>query len=190
MTDRGEGESYEALAEHRLGRSGLQVKLDKGFQEGVYCCYIEYDDLAERVGFTAARRQALAYAGRLREQLARVAGYHAGALDDASQGGDPRRQHDLECTFLSFPVTEDDGRWHDAAMTERFRLALLRADQQWDQARARKEEERRGRRRDSFREQLAELLDGDAYVHLQGVTKERLLAEVTDLAFPPRDRGR
>ena len=40
MTGLGEGE-YEALAEHRLGRSGLVVKLDKGFDPGVYYIYAE-----------------------------------------------------------------------------------------------------------------------------------------------------
>ena len=49
----------ETLAEHGLGRSDLLVKLDRGFEPGVYGVTIEYHSLAERVGFAAARGQAL-----------------------------------------------------------------------------------------------------------------------------------
>ena len=190
MTARDEEEAYESLAEHRLGRSGVLVKLDRGFEQGTYGVCIEYDGLADRVGFTAARRQALEYAARLRGQLGRVAGTEVGELEDLSQGGDPRRKRDLEATFLSFAVETDDGRWHDDALKERFRVALLRADQGRDQDQARREEERRGSRRDRFRSQLAQLLDGPAYAHLDGPTRERLLSEVPALAFRPREVGR
>ena len=130
MTGRGEGESDEALAVHRLGRSGVQVKLDKGFEEGTYCVWVEYNALSDRIGFSAARRQALEYCGRLKGQLAQVAaGYDLGETEDTSRSGDPRRKRNLEMTFLSFAVTADDGRYHDAAIKEQFRIALLRAQQ-------------------------------------------------------------
>jgi hypothetical protein len=190
MTGLDEEESYQSLAEHRLGRSGLLVKLDRGFEEGVYGVCIEYEGLADRVGFSAARRQALDYAGRLRGQLDGAAGYATGAIEDASRSGDPRRKRDVEATFLSLAVTSDDGRWHDEAIKERFRLALLRADQQWDQGQARRDEERRDGRRERFRQRLDALLAGEAYRHVDGATRERLLAEVTALAFPPRGMER
>ena len=60
MTDR-EGESYEPLVEQRLGQSGLHVKLDKGFEQGNYCLFVEFDGLATRIGFRSAHRQALEY---------------------------------------------------------------------------------------------------------------------------------
>ena len=53
-----DGESYAVLVEQRLGRQGLEVKLDRGFKDGVYCVYVECGDLAARVGFAAAHRQA------------------------------------------------------------------------------------------------------------------------------------
>jgi hypothetical protein len=188
MTERGGEESYWALEEHRLGRSGLVVKLDKGFAHGVYCVYVEYGELADRIGFTAARKQALDYSDWLREQLALTEGYGVGATEDASRTAAGRR-HDLECSFLSFPATSNDGCWHDAAMRDGFRMARLRADREWDQMQARREAVRRNGRRDRFRRGLDALLSGDVYAHVDAATKERLLAEVTDLAFPPRGRG-
>ncbi len=190
MTGLDEEESYGSLAEHRLGRSGLLVKLDRGFEHGVYGVRIEYDGLAERVGFAAARRQALAFAERLREQLSRRAGHDIQAPEDADRSGGPRRKHDLECTFVSFGVATPDGRWHDAGMTERFRVALLRAGQEWDQVQARDDERRRDGRRDRFRQRLDALLDGAAYRHLDTATRERLGADIMELVFPPRGRGR
>ena len=41
-----DGESYAVLVEQRLGRQGLEVKLDRGFEDGVYCVYVECGDLA------------------------------------------------------------------------------------------------------------------------------------------------
>lgn len=41
-----DGESYEALVEQRLGRQGLEVKLDRGFKDGVYSAYVEFDALS------------------------------------------------------------------------------------------------------------------------------------------------
>ena len=123
-------ESYETLAEHRLGWSGLVVKLDRGFAQGVYGIVVEYDELAAKVGFGAAR---------LRGQLSRMARYDVEEMEDASQSGDQRRKRDLESTFLSFAVTTHDGRWRDPDMTELFQVALLRTDQQRDQMQARED---------------------------------------------------
>ena len=89
MTGDGEEEYCEALAQHRLGRTGVWIKLDKGFEEGVYCVYVEYDGLASRVGFEAARREAMQYGALLKEQLGRTAGYALGDTEDASRSGDP-----------------------------------------------------------------------------------------------------
>jgi hypothetical protein len=132
----------------------------------------------------------LAYAGRLHNQLAREAGHDVGGLDDASRSGDPLRKRDLECTFLSFAVTSNDGRWHDAEMGERFRVAVLRADQEWDQFQAGLAAQRRDGRRQRFRRDLEALLSGEAYAYLDAVTRERLLSEVTELVFRPQARGR
>ena len=188
MTGLDEEEAHESLAEHRLGRSGLVVKLDRGFEQGIYGIVVEYDELAAKVGFGAARRQALDYAARLRWQFSRMAGYDVEEMEDASQSGDPRRKRDLESTFLSFAVTTHDGRWHDPDMAERFQVALLRTDQQRDQMQAREDARRRDGRRDRFRRRLDTLLAGDAYRHVDSATKERLLAEVTALVFPPKGR--
>jgi hypothetical protein len=188
MTDLGNGESNESLAEHRLGRSGMVVKLDRGFEQGVYGIVVEYDELAAKVGFSAARRQALDYAGRLRGQLSRMARYEVEEIEDASRSGDPRRKRDLESTFLSFAVTTHDGRWRDPDMTERFQVALLRTDQQRDQMQAREDGRRRDGRRETFRRRLDALLSGEPYRTVDAGTKERLLAEVTDLAVPSRGR--
>jgi hypothetical protein len=190
MTELGEGEEYAPLVEYRLGRTGLVAKLDKGFEKGVYCLYVEYAGLADRIGFKAARRQALNYCSRLQMQLANTEGYRLAALEDPSESNDPRRKHDLENTFLSIAVTSEDGRWHDKAIRERFRVALLRADQAWDQMQAGRDEERRDSRRERFRQRLGTLLEGEAYRHVDAATKERLLAEVAALVFSPRGRGR
>ena len=189
MTGGGEEETDCVLATHRLGRRGLQVKLDKGFDEGTYCVYCEFEGLSEQVGFTAARRAAEAYCAGLKEQLGRSPGYVLGETEDASRTSAPCRKRDLELTFLSFPVETSDGRFHDAAMREQFRVAFLRAGQAWVQAEARGQTQRRHTRQEKFRRRLAGLLDGDAYAAVDAATKERLLAEVPALAFPPRGIG-
>jgi hypothetical protein len=190
MTELGEEEEYAPLVEHRLGRTGLVAKLDKGFEKGVYCLYVEYAGLADGIGFKAARRQALAYCSRLQMQLASTEGYRLGTLEDPSESNDPRRKHDLENTFLSIAVTSEDGSWHDMAIKDKYRVALLRADQAWDQMQAGRDEERRDNRRERFRQRLGTMLDGEAYRHVDAATRERLLAEVTALVFSPMGRGR
>ncbi len=186
MKGRGEEEAHSLLADHRIDQLGIEVKLDKGFAEGTYCGYLEFDVLAGRVGFAAARRLAGEYCALLKSELSRAAGYAVGETEDASRSADPRRRRDLEATFLSFPVEAEDGRFHDRAMKELFRLAFLRAGQAWDQSQARVQTQRRHGRRENFRRQLAELLDGGAYGSVDAAVKERLLAEVPALAFPPR----
>jgi hypothetical protein len=181
-------EIYESLAEHPRPPRGIQVKLDRGFEHGVYGITVEYAEAARQAGFTAARRQALAYAALLREQLGNRDGHALGVTDDASRDGGPQRKFDLESSFLTFDLSTDDGHWHDDAMTKRFRLALLRADQQWDQDQAGGDTRRRAGRQDAFRRRLDALLEGESYRHMDGATKERLLAEVTALVFPPRER--
>ena len=188
MTADGE-EAYELLADHRLGRGGVEVKLDKGFAEGTYCVYVEFPDLAERVGFTAAHRQGVAYCERLRAELARLTRHSVGDIEDPSYMGHPRRKRDLELTYLTFPLLTCDSRCHDDGVKEEFRLALLRAGQQWDQEEARGQTRRRHSREDEFRRRLDRLLDGEAYAALDATLKERLLAEVPGLAFPPRGIG-
>ena len=183
-----DGESYEVLVEQRLGRQGLEVKLDRGFEDGVYCVYVQFDGLAERVGFTAAHRQAGEFCALLNTQLARHSRHSIGEIEDASRTGDQRRRRDLELTYLAFPVVMADGRHHDDAMKEEFRVALLRAGQQWDQAQARADTRRHAGRQDAFRERLGALLADDAYRGIDEATRQRLLDDVTALAFPPRGR--
>jgi len=183
-----DGESYEVLVEQRLGRQGLEVKLDRGFEDSVYCVYVEFDGQAGRVGFTAAHRQAEEFCALLNAQLARHSRHSIGEIEDASRTGDRRRRRNLELTYLAFPVVTADGRHHDDAMKEEFRVALLRAGQQWDQAQARADTRRHASRRDAFRERLGALLAGDAYRHMDDTTKERLLEEIPPLAHPPRGR--
>lgn len=177
------------MADHRLERLGLQVKLDKGFEDGTYCVYVEFDTLATRAGFTAARRTAGEYCALLKGQLARSGAYALGETEDPSGPSDPRRRRDLEMTFLSFPVETGDGRFHDESVKELFRTAFLRAGQAWEQAQARAQAHRRHTRRENFRRQLARLLEGEAYADVGADTKERLLDEVTALAFPLRGIG-
>ena len=71
MTDDGEGEPSGVLVEHRLSRSGLQVKLAKGFEGGTYSVCVEFDDLAVRSGVMAARRTAGDYCTLLKSELRR-----------------------------------------------------------------------------------------------------------------------
>ena len=184
-----DGESYAALVEQRLGRQGLEVKLDRGFEDGVYCSYVQYEVLASRIGFAAARRQAGEFCALLKGRVAACSGCSLGEVEDASRTGDPRRRRDLELTYLAFPVLTADGRCHDDAVKEEFRIALLQAGQQWDQVQAGAQTQRRHTRREEFRRQLRGLLDGDAYRHVDNATKEQLLDEVSTLAFPPRGRG-
>jgi len=183
MTGVGENENWAVLAEHRLERTGLEVKLDKGFEEGTYCVCIEFDELASRQGFTAAHRLAERYCAALKGQLGCRAGYSLGQIEDASRAEGTRRKRDLESTFLSFDITTGDGRFHDARMQEDFRLAFLRAGQAWDQVEARAQAQRRKGREEEFRRQLARLLEGSTYEGIDVATKERLLAEVPALAF-------
>ena len=120
--------------------------------------------------------------------MGRLPGHSLGGIEDASRTGDSRRKRDLDLTFLSFPVETRDGCFHDKAMREQFQLAFLRAGQAWEQAEARGQTHRRHTRQERFRQQLAGLLDGDAYAAVDAATKQRLLEEVpAALAFSPRD---
>ena len=189
MTSDGKREVPSVLEDLPLGRLGLRIKLDKGFEQGNYCVYVEFDGLAERVGFSAARRSAGEYCALLKGQLKRLPGYAVGETEDPSRTGDPRRKRDLEVTFLSFPVETDDGRFHDGAMREHFRVAFLRAGQAWDQSQARVQTRRRHTRQQNFRQELARLLDGEVYADVSEAAKQRLLDEVPALAFPPKEIG-
>ena len=182
-------ESDSVLVEQRLGRQGLEVKLDRGFEDGVYSVYVQFDGLAGRVGFTAAHRQAEEFCALLHAQLARHSRHSIGDIEDASRTGDRRRKRDLELTYLTFPVVTADSRHHDDAVREEFRVALLRAGQQWDQSQARADTRRHASRRDAFRERLGALLAGNDYRHMDDATRERLLEEIPSMAFPPRGQG-
>jgi hypothetical protein len=182
-------ESFDVLVEHRLGRQGLHVKLDRGFEEGTYCVYVQFDDLAAKVGFTAARRQAGEYCSLLRAELDRCSRHQLGGTEDPSRASDAPRKRDLELTYLTFPVFTDDGRSHDQDLKREFQLALLRTAQQWDQRQAGEDSQRRAGRRDAFRLRLGALLAGDRYAHVDETTKQRLLDEVPPLAFPPPSRA-
>ena len=92
MMEDGDAESWEVLAEHRLGRQGLHVKLDRGFEDGVYCCYVEFEGLAERVGFSARGRVAGEYCELLKAELARRSLHSVDEIIDASRTDDPRRR--------------------------------------------------------------------------------------------------
>jgi hypothetical protein len=50
--------------------------------------------------------------------------------------------------------------------------------------------QRHSSRRGRFRQRLDALLAGEVYRHVDAATRERLLAEVTALAFPPRGMER
>jgi hypothetical protein len=164
------GEDFEVLAEHRQDRAGLRVKSD-------------------RVGFSAAHRVAREYCAHVKAHLSRVMRGDIGETDDASRAAGPGRKRDLESTFLSFPVRLGGRHINDTAMTRQFRVALLRADQQWDQIQARSHALHRDMRRAAFQQRLATVLAGEAYQHVDAVTKERLLADVTGIVFPAAGRG-
>ncbi len=188
--EEGAEEAYELLAEQRLDRIGLEVKLDRGFAEGTYAVTVEFDALERRAGFAEAHRIARRYGTLLKNQLSQLPGHSLGETEDASRTGDPRRKRDLESTFLSFTIETADGRFHDAEMRKQFRLASLRAGQEWDQAQAGAEMRRRHSRQEKFRQQLAHLLAGEGYQQVDAAVKERLLEEVPALAFPARGRER
>lgn len=190
MTEDAEGESCGLLAEQWLGRSGLLVQIDRGFEEGTYAVIVQFDELAERVGFTVAHRRAGGYLALLREQLGRADDYDVGRTEDTSRDASPGRKRDLETTFLAFRVTARDGQFRDADVREKFRVALLRAGQAWEQQEAREQSARRERRQEEFRGRLSRLLKGAAYAELDAATRERLLAEIPAVAFPARGMER
>ena len=181
-------EEFEVMAEHRLDRMGLVVKLDKGFKKGTYCIYVEYDELAHRVGFAppAVRRGNIATRSRriwAGSQGAALAKPMTHRVPLGQVGNATWRLH--SCLFRSRP---DDRHSNDPAMTKQFRVALLRADQECDQTQARSNALRRNKRRTTFQERLATVLAGEAYQHVDAVTKERLLADVTGIVFPATER--
>ncbi len=179
-------EAWDVLAEQRLGREGLHVKLDRGFEQGTYCVYVHFTELASRVGFASARQRAEEFCDLLKRQLDRFAGHSLGETEYASGIGVPRKRREAAVMYVTFPVVMADGRFRDEAMKKEFRAAVLRAGQQWDQEQARIDTQRQEGRRDAFRVQLGALLAGDAYQHLDKATKDRLLEEVPPLAFPSR----
>ena len=177
------------LAVHRLGQTGLEVTLDRGFDAGVYGITVDYGEAAQRLGFSEARRQARHYAARLHEHLACQADGALDPVEDHALRAAPGRKRDLESTFLRFDLTFKDQKWRDDDIKEQFRIAVLQAEQEWDQHQAGVNQRRQEHRRTHFRARLEELLEGKAYQQLDGALKERLLAEVTELVFPPRGRG-
>jgi hypothetical protein len=186
MTGEDDEDSYEVLTQQSMRREGLTVKLDRGFEEGTYCVYVLINALAARVGFAAAHRRAVEYCASLKAQFDVLAAYSAGETEDASRTGGRRWRRDPNLAYFCFPIVMADGCFHDAAMKEQFRVAVLRTGQQGDQLQARAETHRRDTRRNAFRAKLDTLLAGDAYRHVDGATKERLLEEVSALVFPPR----
>src|SRR5262249_9385380 len=100
------------LFTQQLMRPGVEVKLDKGFIEGTYCLYVEYDDLVSRWGFEAARRTAESYCALLKTRLGEPAGCMVGDTRDESKTDDTRRNHDMESTFFWFPIETNDGCFH------------------------------------------------------------------------------
>ena len=186
MTGEGGKGSENVLAEQRLGRDGLHLKLDHGFERGTYCVYVHFTDLASRIGFVPARHRAEEFAGLLKRQLDRFAGHSLGEMEYAS-GIDVRRKQDQpHLMYVDFPAVTADGRFHDEAMKKAFRAAAMRASQQWDQEHARYDTQRQEDRRDAFGVELGALLAGNAYQHLDKATRDRLLKEVPALAFPPK----
>jgi len=191
MTSNREGDTYgRPLAEQRMGVGGLHVKLDKGFEHGVYCVYVEFEDLAAKTGFAPAHRKAKEYVALLKDELGQLPGYTLGKIEDSSRQlrGDGRRR-DLEMTFLSFPIETSDRRDHDSTLKEQFRVGCLRTGQALEQEHARAQTQRRHARQGKFREQLDQLLHGKAYASIAPAVKERLLTEVVALAFPSREVG-
>lgn len=182
----GEDSVEEPLVEQRVAREGLVVKLDRGFDEGTYCVYVHFTELASRIGFAAARRRAEEYCGLLHAQLDRFAGHSLGETEYASGIGVSRRQRAEDVMYVNFPVVMADGRFRDKAMIKEFQVSVLRTGQQWEQDQARVDTQRLEARRDAFRLRLDALLAGDAYQHVDHQTKDRLVEEVPLLAFPPR----
>ncbi len=187
MTGDKRRETDEPLAQLRLGQSGLHVKLDKGFEQGIYSVDVEFGELAERIGFAAARRSARDYCGHLKTELQRLPEYAFGRTEDHSRIGNPHRKYDLETALLSFPMKTSDGRFHDHAIREQFQVACLRTAQAREQAQAHLKTHRRHSRQEKFREQLDRLLQGEAYAGIAPAVRERLLAEVPALVFPARE---
>jgi hypothetical protein len=187
MMEEGDEESLqEPLIEQRLAREGFVVKLDRGFEEGTYCVYVHFNELASRVGYAAARHRAGEYCGLVKAKLDCFAGHSVGETADAFAVGRARQRKEEEFHYVVLPVVMADGGYHDEAMKKEFRLAVVRAGQQWEQEQARVDTERQEARRDSFRVRLDALLGSDAYRQLDGATRERLLAEVPALAFPAK----
>ena len=180
----GDEASYQVLVDQPMRREGFHVKLDRGFEEGTYCAYVEFHGLADRVGFTPAHRHAMKYCALLKGELDAPFLQTTGDIEDPSLDCDPRRKRDLELAYLTFPIHTHDGKFNDKAMKEEFQVSLMCADQQWDQMQAGAHTKRQTARRDTFRRQLGELLGGDAYRHVDTKTKTRLVDDVTPLAFP------
>ena len=130
------------------------------------------------------------YCALLKEQLRSLqAEYCIGETADASRTGDaPAARSGRDVPVLS--GGEQRKALDDEAMKEHFRLAFLRAGQIWDQTQAGAQTKRRHARQEDFQQRLARLLDGEAYANLGRDLKERLLEDVPNLAFSPKDVGR
>jgi hypothetical protein len=190
MTGGREEEPYAPLVDAPVYRGGLHVKLDKGFDEGTYYVYVEFDGMSSRTSFAAARRAAQEYCPLLKGELDRLPGYSTGEIEDSTLTGDSGQNGDLGPNFLCFPIETSDGRYHDDAIKKQFRVAFARVGRVLDQAQAGEQADakthRRHARQERFRDQLDMLLHGDAYAGLDPALRERLLYEVPALAFPRR----
>jgi hypothetical protein len=101
LAEDGEEQAYELLASHHMARQGLEVMLDRGFATGTYAVWIEYEQLAARVGFAAARRVAKEYCALLKSQLKQVSRHQPGETEDLSRSDDPVSFFKDNCSSLS-----------------------------------------------------------------------------------------
>lgn len=189
MTSEKRRKPYEPLAVQQLDQSGLHLKLEKGFKRGSYDVHVEFGELAAWIGFDDARRIARDYCVRLKGELDRLPDYTIGKIEDISLTSGPDRKTNLDAAILSFHLKTCNRRESDDAVEEQFKVACMRTAHSRDQEQAHAQTLRRNSRQEKFRERLDQLLKGDAYASIAPAVRERLLVEVSALAFLPRELG-
>lgn len=122
----------DAIAQLRLGRYGLHMKLDRGCSKGTYNVFVEFEELAGRVGDAAALGVALDYCDFFMFELVKSSELMLGWIGQTMPAARARRKGVRKANCLTILAFTGNGRWQDDVVKEDFLGAVSWSAQLWD----------------------------------------------------------